>query len=119
MKAAKSMFIPVKRSLSTWVCDKLFIWLIDNLISFCTTPSEAVPDAPYKYFGIEFGRDCRCGTNFLHDPIFSAQCNTTCLNNPAQLCGGQNVMNLWLNADYVDVSRAFYSGLKELQLMDS
>ncbi|KAA8614599.1 BglX Beta-glucosidase-related glycosidase [Pyrenophora tritici-repentis] len=77
---------------------------------FCKIPSAAGPDAPYKYFGIEFGRDCRCGTNFLHDPIFSTQCNTTCLLNPAQLCGGQNVMDLWLNVDYVEPANGTTTG---------
>ncbi|RMZ72277.1 glycoside hydrolase family 3 [Pyrenophora seminiperda CCB06] len=72
--------------------------------AFCTIPSDAVPDAPYKYFAIEFGRDCRCGTIFLHTPVISNQCHTTCVSSSSQLCGGQNVMNLWLNSDYVEPS---------------
>jgi hypothetical protein len=70
--------------------------------SFCTIPSDRAPYVPYMYFGIEDGRDCRCGTTLLHPMVNRTSCDVTCKSDRAQLCGGQNVMNIWLNADYPD-----------------
>lgn len=72
--------------------------------TYCTIEA---PLGPYKYFGIEFGRDCYCGNTFQHDAIpydnTITSCNISCTGNSTQQCGGVNRISVYLNNDYISL----------------
>lgn len=71
--------------------------------------SDQVPDAPYKYFGLEFGRECHCGNTFNHPlEIENGECDVPCAGDNTQACGGRNRMNVFENEDYVEASRSIF-----------
>jgi hypothetical protein len=60
---------------------------LTRIDSLHTTKSDLAPYAPYKYFSIEFGRDCRCGTELQHRVVLRDNCNSVCKSNSTQQCG--------------------------------
>ncbi|KAF1913818.1 hypothetical protein BDU57DRAFT_531674 [Ampelomyces quisqualis] len=81
--------------------------IADRFDRFCTTKSEAAPNAPYKYFGLEFGRDCRCGNKFQWGGVDGSyamrpegQCDKTCNGDSTERCGGANRIDLWQNESW-------------------
>lgn len=52
----------------------------------------------YKYAGTEWKNQCFCGntinSSFL-PPQTKSQCNTPCVGNSAEMCGGGNALTLW------------------------
>eukprot|EP00754_Rhynchopus_humris_P008094 Rhum_TRINITY_DN13656_c0_g1::Rhum_TRINITY_DN13656_c0_g1_i2::g.62438::m.62438 len=43
---------------------------------------------PWKYFGLQFGKECFCGDSFGRKGIPDAACSTACELDPTQTCGG-------------------------------
>lgn len=59
-----------------------------------TVEKCATACAAYKYFGLEYGRECWCG-NVLNitpngGPAPQGDCSFACKGNPAQKCGAGN-----------------------------
>jgi hypothetical protein len=74
------------------------------MIRFCTTKTAQTPNAPYRYFGLESGRDCRCGNTFKHATA-PGTCTSRCTGNQSQRCGGANSLDVWQNEDWSPVSQ--------------
>jgi hypothetical protein len=70
---------------------------------FCSTKSAKATLAPYKYFALEFGVDCRCGNAYKHT-LVKKTCKTPCSGNNKQQCGGAGAVDVWVNSDYIDGS---------------
>ncbi|KAH7406026.1 hypothetical protein DE146DRAFT_431336 [Phaeosphaeria sp. MPI-PUGE-AT-0046c] len=73
---------------------------------WCTEKTSRTPNAPYKYFALEFGRDCRCGNNYRYTPIKkTGECKTACSGDRTQQCGGANRVDVWHNEDWTPTPR--------------
>ncbi|KAJ4357491.1 uncharacterized protein N0V89_002067 [Didymosphaeria variabile] len=66
--------------------------------SFCAGSTGA----PFKYFGIEAGRDCRCSNTLSWDnPEDDASlCTTQLTGDPNHTAGGSNRISVWQNDAY-------------------
>lgn len=87
----------------------------EGCLALCSTKTDTTPNAPYKYFAIEFGRDCRCGNAYRYTPPIDApatECNVTC--TPNQACGGMNRMSLFTNDAAAAVSLNSLSVLAQM-----
>jgi hypothetical protein len=51
--------------------------------------------AGYRYFGVEFARECWCGRNLPNVTAPPSECSMPCLGDDAQFCGGPNRINVW------------------------
>lgn len=53
--------------------------------------------AGYTYFGVENGRECRCGNMLQAGSVKTKKedCNYPCAGNSTQKCGAHNRLNLW------------------------
>ncbi|KAK4450229.1 WSC domain-containing protein [Podospora aff. communis PSN243] len=51
--------------------------------------------AGYRYFGVEFSRECWCGRNPPNVTAPTSECSLPCAGDDAQLCGGPNRINVW------------------------
>jgi hypothetical protein len=47
----------------------------------------------YKYFGLEFSRECYCGQSL--PTVTADQCNMPCTGNSAEICGGPNALSVY------------------------
>ncbi|KAI5919076.1 WSC-domain-containing protein [Camillea tinctor] len=62
---------------------------------------KACRDAAYPYAGLEYGRECWCGTQpwpdleDASDPSCAMQCDMTCGGNGMQICGGRGAINIY------------------------
>ncbi|KAF3933193.1 hypothetical protein ABW20_dc0101196 [Dactylellina cionopaga] len=55
--------------------------------------------AAYKYFGVEYGRECWCGNVLNVAPsggvVPDTDCSTACKGNAGQKCGAGNRLNTY------------------------
>ncbi|KAE8838647.1 hypothetical protein PTNB85_02878 [Pyrenophora teres f. teres] len=72
--------------------------------TYCSTTA---PGAPYLYFGIEFGINCRCGADFFIPKIQvdDSQCNISAAGDVSQAGGGANRMSVWQYVPYPGTSQ--------------
>ena len=61
---------------------------IDQCLSYCKGSN-------FAFAGIANGNTCRCGNTAPVVNVGRASCNTPCVSNSKQMCGGSNVMELW------------------------
>ncbi|KAI0157215.1 WSC-domain-containing protein [Xylariaceae sp. FL1272] len=67
-------------------------------IDMCT---KACGAAKYPYSGVEYGRECWCGTKLssqlkdASDPSCEMQCDMLCGGNAAQICGGRGAITIY------------------------
>lgn len=54
----------------------------------------------YKFFGLEYGRECYCGDDYSGTPVSDSDCSFKCSGNNAQKCGGQVRLELYSNDKY-------------------
>ncbi|KAJ0165994.1 WSC domain-containing protein [Colletotrichum tanaceti] len=65
-------------------------------VSDCTSACAA---QGYPYAGLEFGRECWCGTGIQNGgkPIAAESCNMACTADKTQYCGGAAAINIYKN----------------------
>ncbi|XP_022312919.2 sialate:O-sulfotransferase 2-like isoform X2 [Crassostrea virginica] len=51
--------------------------------------------AGYRYFGVEFGKECFCGNTIGLPVITSSKCTMTCEGNRLLTCGGSSVIDVY------------------------
>ncbi|KAI1814965.1 WSC-domain-containing protein [Poronia punctata] len=62
---------------------------------------QACQDNNYNYAGLEYGRECWCGTTVSNDledasdPNCSMQCDMMCAGNERQICGGRATISIY------------------------
>ncbi|KAK2017628.1 WSC domain-containing protein [Colletotrichum eremochloae] len=63
-------------------------------VSDCTT---ACASQGYEYAGVEFGRECFCGSSIQNGakPIAADSCNMPCTGDKTQYCGGAGAINMY------------------------
>lgn len=51
----------------------------------------------YKYFGVEDGQECYCGNAIMNGaiPADMIACNTPCVGNRNEICGGRKLINIY------------------------
>lgn len=90
---------------------KVLPWQLDNNGTAMTIPRCLAVCAPYRYAGVEYGRECWCGNalnlagNAGATPganVSDAQCNFPCPGNSSEFCGAGNRLNLY----YFDLAKA-------------
>ncbi|KAL7419478.1 hypothetical protein Q5752_006316 [Cryptotrichosporon argae] len=64
----------------------------NNTISGCTASCAA---QGYTWAGVEYGRECWCGTNALMSPTNSSACNVPCSGDPWANCGGSYAVEVF------------------------
>ncbi|KAK4665448.1 hypothetical protein QC763_401844 [Podospora pseudopauciseta] len=57
--------------------------------------AERAESGNWKYFGVEFGRECWTG-NSLSSEIITDRCNQPCAGNGGQACGASDKLNLYI-----------------------
>ncbi|KAL0929910.1 WSC domain-containing protein-like protein 5 [Colletotrichum truncatum] len=62
-----------------------------------TVEKCATACAGYKYFGLEYGRECFCGNTINSDSVETpiGDCSFPCPGNPSQKCGAGNRLNMY------------------------
>jgi beta-D-xylosidase 4 len=70
------------------------ILISENSVKAC---ADICANLKYKYFGVEFGRQCFCGNqiNTSGSKVAESQCNTACPGNSTATCGGANRIGIW------------------------
>lgn len=71
--------------------------LPDNLLGDNALTAEkcAAHCSDYKYFGVEYGRECWCGNSQPQTIAAESECSFACAGDDAQLCGAGNRINVW------------------------
>ncbi|PVH97905.1 hypothetical protein DM02DRAFT_673749 [Periconia macrospinosa] len=63
---------------------------------FCTTETSLNNGKPWRYFGIEFGRDCRCSNKLYYSVTDEpAKCTSKATGDPTQRAGGAGYADVW------------------------
>lgn len=65
---------------------------VESCASFCSK---------FKYFGLEYGKECYCGDAHSAQPAPDSDCSFSCSGNDAQKCGAGNRLDLYTNNLYV------------------
>ena len=68
----------------------------------------------FKYAGVEYGSECFCGNDFSNGASLaktSNACNMPCSGNSANICGGPNALNLYVNPTIAPVVINGYTAL--------
>ncbi|KAK0632494.1 WSC domain-containing protein [Immersiella caudata] len=55
----------------------------------------------YKYFGLEYGRECWCGDEQLATAVDESQCSFPCSGNSKQTCGAGAIQDLYINNRFI------------------
>ncbi|CAI6336135.1 unnamed protein product [Periconia digitata] len=64
--------------------------------NFCRTETASNGGKPWKYFGIEYGRDCRCSNKLYYSVTDEpAKCTSRASGNSQQRGGGKNYVDVW------------------------
>ncbi|KAK5197016.1 hypothetical protein LTR92_002954 [Exophiala xenobiotica] len=73
--------------------------LADNSITLQTCASNCTQ---YRYFGVEYGRECYCGNTLAAGsaPANDGRCNMGCAGNSSVLCGGPSGLTLYSNTQW-------------------
>ncbi|KAK5556817.1 hypothetical protein LTR46_005329 [Exophiala xenobiotica] len=73
--------------------------LADNSITLQTCASNCTQ---YRYFGVEYGRECYCGNTLAAGsaPATDGRCNMGCAGNSSVLCGGPSGLTLYNNTQW-------------------
>lgn len=53
----------------------------------------------FVFAGTEYGQECWCGNAIENSPSESEQCIVACAGNPAQTCGGPDILNVFKLSD--------------------
>jgi hypothetical protein len=65
----------------------------------------------YKYFGLEFGRECYCGDALASTNSADPKCSMACSGNKQEICGGRSAINVYQNLAYVPRKPAEIPGI--------
>lgn len=60
----------------------------------------------YKYFGVEYGRECWAGATLSQysSATASSSCAMKCKGDSSQICGGSGLMNLYIYSPVVSAT---------------
>ena len=47
----------------------------------------------FSYFGLVWGNQCSCGNNIGGEQVSDGECNTPCVGDASQMCGGNGEAN--------------------------
>lgn len=61
---------------------------VEACASFCL-------NGGWKVFGLEYERECWCGSAVNGTVVANTECNMSCTGNTAQECGGNNRLSVW------------------------
>ncbi|EXJ87033.1 hypothetical protein A1O3_03990 [Capronia epimyces CBS 606.96] len=77
--------------------------LADNSINIQTCASNCTQ---YRYFGVEYGRECYCGNALGAGsvPATDGRCNMACSGNSSLVCGGPNGLTLYANPNWTSTA---------------
>ncbi|EXJ88228.1 hypothetical protein A1O1_05158 [Capronia coronata CBS 617.96] len=77
--------------------------LADDSISLQTCANNCTQ---YKYFGVEYGRECYCGNalGLGSAPATDGRCNMACSGNSSLACGGPNGLTLYMNPNWTSTT---------------
>jgi hypothetical protein len=75
----------------------------DDLV---TVESCAVFCSKYKFFGLEYGRECYCGDSLSAQFADDSDCSFPCAGNAAEKCGAGDRLNAYTNTLYSPASPA-------------
>ena len=75
----------------------------DLTIEACENYCATASGAPYNYFGVEDGHDCRCSNDLSwsnpdDDPT---QCTAALPGNPSETAGGANRISVYQSENYI------------------
>ena len=69
---------------------------IKNLTQENCVKACALDDKNFAYFGLQNGKSCYCGKNYgKYGKLENNECNSKCLGNEQQNCGGLNANSLY------------------------
>ena len=73
--------------------------LADNSITLQTCAGNCTQ---YKYFGVEYSRECYCGNSLSAGSIMATdgRCSMTCSGNSSEVCGGPNGLTLYSQGNF-------------------
>ena len=54
---------------------------------------ELCTNKGYNYYGLVWGDQCSCGNNIGGEKIGDGECNTPCVGDTSQMCGGDGAAN--------------------------
>ncbi|KAJ9633336.1 hypothetical protein H2204_007053 [Knufia peltigerae] len=77
--------------------------LADNSFTIQTCASNCTQ---YRYFGVEYGRECYCGNSLAAGsvPATDGRCNMPCAGNSTLLCGGPGGLTLYNNTKWTSTT---------------
>lgn len=66
---------------------------VESCAAFCTK---------YNYFGVEYGRECYCSNAQAASSVAASdnECSLPCVGAPAETCGGNDRIEIYINNDY-------------------
>ncbi|KAF2878042.1 WSC domain-containing protein [Massariosphaeria phaeospora] len=66
-------------------------------IETCTASCKG---AGYRYAGLEYGRECYCGSYFLSDIAAETSCDLPCTGNSSEICGGLDRLSIYIDPTF-------------------
>jgi hypothetical protein len=73
--------------------------LADNSVTLQTCAGNCTQ---YKYFGVEYSRECYCGNSLSAASVIATdgRCSMTCSGNSSEICGGPNGLTLYSQGNF-------------------
>lgn len=72
---------------------------LDKCQAYCSSKSSA-----YDIFGVEYGRECYCGSGLRNAAIDSSSCNMACPGDASKICGGSNELSVYTTNQKLAIS---------------
>ncbi|KAJ3393304.1 hypothetical protein HDU92_007865 [Lobulomyces angularis] len=63
---------------------------VETCQNFCSTAPNK-----FQFFGLEYGRECYCGSAVANSASETTKCTKPCSGNASQMCGGPSKLNLY------------------------
>jgi hypothetical protein len=77
--------------------------------ALCATICRDNSGTSYKYFGVQAGGECYCGTD-PGDRADDGDCDSPCRGDPSMMCGGDNCNTVY-SLPYLPPTDYYYSGM--------
>ncbi len=71
---------------------------LDACESFCVNEGlQTTQNTPYKYWGVEYGRECYCSDNLASGTlrVNDRDCSQVCSGKKQEICGGSSLLSLY------------------------
>lgn len=78
------------------------------------TAADSILANGFRYAGVEYYGDCRCGNSIVGSLATQDQCSLPCNGNHTQVCGGTNHVSVYMDPTFKPVDSTTISDYQSL-----